>query len=255
MAKIVTTYYRPKFSRLPKAFNGFTAAHISDLHNKNFGGALEKKIEEIKPDIIVITGDIIHINGDYAHALSAASGFSEIAPTYYVNGNHESVLSCYNEFAEKLRAAGVKILHNEIEYVERENDKIALVGMSDPTFFTAPSGGVKKDAFKRKIHELLSSIPSEVFRMVLSHRPELHEFYVSENIDLVFTGHAHGGQVRVPFFGALYAPNQGLFPRYTDGMKNVGERYTVISRGLGKSNPVPRIFNPPEVVVAVLKST
>ena len=253
--KIASTYYYPKFSRLPAAVDGFTVAHVSDLHNANLHGLLEKKVAEIKPDITVITGDIIHVDGDYAHSLTVATALAEISPTYYVSGNHESVLSCFKEFADKMRAVGVKILDSETEMLRRSDGEIALIGMSDPTFFTAPQGGVKKDAFKQRLDELLSEIPDGTFRMVLSHRPELHEFYASRNIDLTFTGHAHGGQVRFPLIGALYAPNQGLFPRYTDGMKRGGEqRYTVISRGLGKSNPVPRIFNPPELVTVILRA-
>ncbi len=252
--RIVSTYYYPKFSRLPASFDGFTVAHVSDLHNADFKGLLEKKVAEIKPDISVITGDIIHVDGDFAHSFSAVKELAKISPTYYVSGNHESVLTCFKSFSEKMRSVGVKILDNETETLRRGDDGIVLIGMSDPTFFTAPQGGVKKDAFKQKLDEILSGIPDETFRMVLSHRPELHEFYVSRNIDLTFTGHAHGGQVRCPLIGALYAPNQGLFPRYTDGMKSIGERYTVISRGLGKSNPVPRIFNPPELAVVTLRS-
>ena len=254
MTKIVTTYYYPKFSRLPESFDGFTVAHVSDLHNRNFNGLIGKKIAETKPDIIVITGDIIHVDNEYSHALKAAAQLVGIAPTYYVSGNHESVLSCYTDFTEKMRESGVIILDNEVEFLYRGDDEITLIGMSDPAFFTAPQGGVKKDAFKNKLDEILLGLGGDSFKLLLCHRPELHEFYISRKIDITFTGHAHGGQVRLPIIGAIYAPNQGLFPRYADGMKQSGECYTVISRGLGKSNPVPRIFNPPEIVIATFRT-
>lgn len=252
MSRIVTTFYRPEFSRLPDTFNGFRIAQVSDLHNRCFRGALGKSAAAAKPDVIVITGDMIHTDGDCVHALAAAAELVSVAPTYYVNGNHESVLACYGDFTEKLRETGIKILNSEVEYIVRGEEKIALIGMSDPTFFTAPEGGVKKDAFKQTLKDITQNLGENMFKVALSHRPELFPFYVSLGIDLTLTGHAHGGQVRFPFLGALYAPNQGLFPRYADGMKNSGEKYVVISRGLGKSNPVPRIFNAPELVCVTL---
>ena len=265
------------FSSLPSAFDGFRIAQISDLHNADFGGKIEQKVEKLKPDIIVITGDSIHKEGEYKNALSVTAHLSEIAPTYYVSGNHESILSCFFKFRDEMTEKGVVVLDNETTVLERSGESVILIGMSDPAFFrSSENSGEKhttlypdgrKDRFKQKLKEISEEITtqyskklseeattqySKTFRILLSHRPELYDFYISCDIDITLSGHAHGGQVRVPLIGALYAPNQGLFPRYTDGMKKSDGKYMIISRGLGKSSPMPRIFNPPEIVLVSL---
>ena len=265
MPRIKTTEYFPVFSDLPSAFDGSKIVQISDLHNADFCGKIEQKVERAKPDFIVITGDSIHKDGEYKEALSVTAHLCGIAPTYYVSGNHESVLSCYGEFCERMRESGAVVLNNEIVTLERNGEQITLIGMSDPAFFRLkendgekhttlyPDG--RKERFKQKFFELLGNIPtqnSKTFTVLLSHRPELYDFYISCGVDITFTGHAHGGQVRVPLIGAVYAPNQGLFPRYVGGMKRDGEKYMIISKGLGKSSFCPRIFNPPEIVTVTL---
>lgn len=252
MARLVTSVYTLDFSLLPESFDGFKIAQASDLHNdKGYGKTLER-IKNEKPDIIVITGDMIHKEADYCNSLEFARRASDTAPLYYVNGNHESVLTCYKEFIQKLKDIKVKVLENETVSLIRGGNEIALIGISDPTFFKPPDGGVKKDAFRTELKKLAEENKGK-FKVLLSHRPELMRDYFSNKIDLTLTGHAHGGQVRIPVIGPVYAPNQRFFPPLTQGVHFDKELYMVISRGLGKSNFVPRIFNPPEIVVSVLR--
>lgn len=292
MSKLLTTVYSLEFTKLPKAFDGYTVVQISDLHNQDYQGMLEKRVAEEKPDIIVITGDIIHIEDGVKSALDFIKAALKLAPVYYVNGNHEKVLTCYPKFADIIAGMGVRILNNEVEILEKNGESALLIGMDDPTFFTIPNsveeiivsqsqrkfdrdnrredksfsksksrvsreeksmkGKAKKQEFKLKLFELCAPYKDE-FKIVLSHRPEIMQFYFDVGADVTFTGHAHGGQVRLPFIGAVYAPNQGIFPKLTQGVHFAGEQYMVISRGLGKSNFMPRFRCNPEIIVAKLK--
>ncbi len=250
--KMVTTEYKIDSPKVPQSFDGFTIAHISDLHNREFGNELIERVAGIRSDIIVITGDMIHRENETAAAEKFALGAVQIAPVYYVTGNHERVLSCYPAFADKLKDMGVNVLDNRFIVLKRGNDKIAILGLDDPTFF--PHG---KTDFTTELNALHTEIEESGtdFTVLLSHRPEMFPRYVAAGIDLSLCGHAHGGHVRLPFIGAFYAPSQGLFPKYTEGKHEHGGRYMVISKGLGKSSWVPRIFNPPELAVEILASS
>lgn len=248
--KMITTKYEIFSERLPDEFDGLTIAHVSDLHNCDMGTVLISALAEIGPDIIAITGDMIHIEGQSAAAEKFAMGAVQIAPTYYVPGNHEQVLACYGEFKDFLRDTGVHVLENTYETVTRGEKKIALLGMNDPTFFAG-----KKPEFVAKLTRTCAEIEDAGinYTVLLSHRPELFEQYVAAGIDLSLCGHTHGGHVRVPLIGAIYAPGQGLFPKYSDGRYESDGKCMIISKGLGKSSWVPRIFNPPELVVEKLR--
>lgn len=240
------TQYKIKSSVVPRLFDGFTIAHVSDLHNREFGHELIDAVAVVKPDIIAITGDMIHVENQSAAAEKFAMGAVQIAPVYYVPGNHERVLTCYGEFRAFLKDIGVCVLENEYREIVRENQKIAVIGLCDPSFFQRG-----KTDFIVTLNRLCAMTEEEgpTYKILLSHRPELFERYVSAGIDLSLCGHTHGGHVRIPFLGAVYAPNQGLFPKYSDGKFVRDERYMIISKGLGKSSWVPRIFNPPELCV------
>ena len=248
---MITTRDDIEFDALPKAFDGFAIAHISDLHNRDFGCELIKKTEENKPDIIVITGDMIHIEKQTAAAEKFAMGAVQLAPVYYVPGNHEKVLKCYPEFIEFLRGTGVRVLENEYAEIERGDEKIALLGMNDPAFFEKGKTDFLIELNNRKAQIDESGIG---FTVLLSHRPELFPRYAEAKIDLSLCGHTHGGHVRLPLIGAFYAPNQGLFPKYADGKFAKNGKVMIISKGLGKSSWVPRFCNPPELTIEVLHS-
>lgn len=254
--------------KIPICFSGYKICQISDLHNRNFKGELLNKIDEIKPNIIVITGDIIDRENKTIAALSFCEGAIKLAPVYYVNGNHESVLKCFAEFKKKLITLGVNIMENtstelfcddlnnknavaEQKAYELQNStdaqKVVLLGMSDPRFFAKCKQGYKQELAKQ-----MQIIGKKNYTILITHRPEMFADYVSANVDLVFAGHAHGGQVRLPIIGALYAPNQGFFPKLVKGAHKKNNTTMVISRGLGKSTIIPRIFNQPELIIATL---
>lgn len=247
--KMLTSRFEIKSLRLPSAFDGFTIAHVSDLHNREFGNLLTDEIAAQNPDCIVITGDMIHRENQIAAAIRFAEKAVRLAPTYYVTGNHERVLRCYDAFAEKMRALGVHILANSYATVRRGEDKIAFLGMHDPTFFERG-----KIDFVTELSGIFAHMQAEgiLYTILLSHRPELFERYVATGIDLSLCGHAHGGHVRFPFIGAVYAPGQGLFPKYTEGIYRKDGKCMVVSKGLGKSSWVPRVLNPPELAVEIL---
>lgn len=240
--------------RIPAAFSGFRIAQVSDLHNAEFGEnnvRLLELLSESRPDIIVITGDLVDSgHTDIDIAISFVEEAARIAPVYYVTGNHEARLSQYDRLRNGLEAAGVSMLEDRAE-LERDGEKITLVGLSDPDFT------VRSDIFgevpamvSTKLESLADTESS--YTILLSHRPELFESYASSGIDLVLSGHAHGGQFRLPFIGGLVAPNQGLFPKYDAGLYTESSTQMVVSRGIGNSIIPVRFNNRPEIIMVEL---
>ena len=250
MKKLSISKYEPEFKTLPPEFDGFTAGHISDLHNANFGSAIESQLSKIKPDIIVLTGDIISFESRYANAVTLAENCAKIAPTFFVNGNHEGRFRKYSAYTDRLKEAGVIILENQTYKLTRGQSSVTLIGINDPKFFS----GKKKNEFKKKLKDICLSVNGE-FSVLLTHRPEFFEFYAECGIMLTFSGHAHGGQIRLPKIGPLYAPGQGFFPKYSSGLCQIGDSYMAVSRGLGHTfRTPPRIFNKRELVFVTLKN-
>lgn len=211
-----------KDSNIPKNFDNFKILQISDFHNKEFGKNQENitnKIKEISPDIIVITGDLItSYDTNVEVSLDLINSIVKCCPVYYVAGNHESrILNEYNLLKERMKLAGVKILENEYVQITKDNEKINIIGVKDPSFEISDYlGYTEEQIMSKNINDLTSKVQG--YTILLSHRPELFETYFKYNINLVFSGHAHGGQMRIPFIGGIVAPNQGLFPKYTSGL-------------------------------------
>lgn len=245
-----------KSEKIPSGFSGFRIAQISDLHNAEFGKENEKllsMLKECEPDIILITGDLIDSRRmDIETGISLAKKAVLIAPTYYVTGNHEARIEEYEELITGLENVGICILDNESVIVKNSGDRIAVAGMKDPSFVTDYLFGDSKIVAKNVLTELISN--KDIYTVLLSHRPELFETYVESNVDLVFCGHAHGGQFRFPFVGGLVAPNQGLFPKYDAGVYSKEGTYMIVSRGIGNSILPFRINNRPEIVLVELQS-
>jgi len=253
---ITTTLIDYSNAKIPEEFNGFRIVHISDLHNKQFGQNQEpllKKIHAVSPDIIVVTGDMIDRRKyDLDNAMVFINGAMKIAPVYYVSGNHEAWSGDYKNICEKLLSSGVQILDDTKAKLFKGKGKIEILGLSDPDFLTSSyMDGTNSSKLKEHLERLSDDA---VFQILLCHRPELFDIYVSENIDLIFSGHAHGGQVRIPFIGALVAPDQGLLPKYTSGAYTKNQSTMIVSRGLGNSIIPIRIFNRPEIIVVTLRS-
>ena len=239
---------------LPDAFDGYRIAHVSDLHNAEFGDRNQRLLEmlrEAEPDMIAITGDLIDSRKtNIAVALAFAEEAVKFAPCYYVSGNHEARVSEYQDLKTGLEAAGVTVLDDAQVKIEVSGESITVIGVNDPSFHAdyLTSAAAVMD---RKLSELSSEDAG--FAILLSHRPELFDTYVAHDMDLILTGHAHGGQFRLPLIGGLIAPNQGLFPKYNDGLYSEGNTNMIVSRGLGNSIIPFRFNNRPEVVLIELK--
>lgn len=240
---------------LPKAFDGFVIAQISDLHNKRFGAKQKRILQKLKdanPDLIVVTGDVLdHRRYDFAPVMELMLGAKELAPVIYVPGNHEESSGRYLEIKEAFLRAGVTVLNDASYTLSRGDDTVTVLGVLDPAFSKRRQTHKTDASDMRRF--LNTQYEEDDFTILLSHRAELVKLYSEVGVDLVFAGHAHGGQIRLPFIGGLYAPGQGVFPKYTSGRHDAGDTTMYVSRGLGNSVFPLRIFNRPELVVVTLK--
>ena len=247
--------YKILSDKIPEAFSGFWIAQVADLHNAEFGEDNEMLIEllfQTDPDMIVITGDLIDSRQtDIEIALDFAGKAVQIAPVYYVTGNHEARIPEYAELKMGLTEAGVTVLENQKVQITKDGESITLLGIQDPSFRTDYLFGDAESVSRQAITSLQNE--SNSFTVLLSHRPELFDLYVDTGVDLVFSGHAHGGQFRLPLLGGLVAPNQGFFPKYDAGQFIEENTTMIVSRGVGNSIIPLRLNNPPEVVVVELK--
>ena len=242
--------------RIPQSFDGFRIAQVSDLHNKDFGegyGQLLTLLSKINPDIIVVTGDLIDSRQtDLDVALEFAWQAGKIARVYYVSGNHEARIPEYEDLKIGLVKAGVVILENQKVELTRDGESITLMGINDPSFQEDYLFGDSESVARQAIENLQNE--SDGYTILLSHRPELFDLYVESEMDLVFSGHAHGGQFRLPFIGGLVAPNQGFFPKYDAGQFTEANTTMIVSRGVGNSIIPVRFHNRPEIVLVNLNT-
>ena len=239
-----TTNYTYEAEQLGADLEGYRIVQISDLHNAKFGKnnkRLIDKIRECDPDMIVLTGDLVDSNHTNVNrAVQFVNEIVKICPVYYVTGNHEYWLetSEYDELMTGLTGAGVVILDDQAVEISRGNAKFRLVGLDDRSLSDGTLG-------------ILLNDESE-FTVVLAHEPQYLARYASTGVDLVLSGHAHGGQFRLPFVGGIVAPDQGFFPEYTAGEYYMGSTEMIVSRGLGNSVIPVRLFNYPEIVCVEL---
>jgi len=251
MKKLSISRFYPKYAALTPQLYGYKIAHISDLHNANLGGQIENAIAQDIPNIIVLTGDIISFESRYANAISLITNLLKLAPVFYVNGNHEGRFKGYDTWHNRLADMGVICLRNQVRMIEHNNASLAIIGMDDPKFFDSDTVS-RRDKFRSTLSGLALPLDG-TFRVLLSHRPSYFDFYASLGIELTFSGHVHGGQIRIPKIGALYAPGHGLLPKNVDGLNRIDDSYMAVSRGLSQTfRTPPRIFNPPELVFCTL---
>lgn len=246
---IVVSEHVYESERVPSSFDGMRIVQVSDLHDALFGKeqeALVQKVKAAKPDAIFLTGDLVDSNRyNLEQSLQAVRQFVELADVYYVLGNHEVATNKVNEIYEVLSSLGVHVMADESTVLERNGERLAIIGIEDPLM------GKSTDEM---LEIATASVPQDMFKLLLAHRPEMFDEYVAKSIDLVFSGHAHGGQIRIPGIGGLFAPGQGLLPTYTVGIYEKNKTSMVVSRGLGNSSVPYRIFNLPEIVVVQLKA-
>ena len=248
--------YTISSSKLPQSFDGYRIAHVSDLHNTEMGKDNEKLLAMLRdadPDMIAITGDLIDSrNTDIEVALKFVREAVKIAPCYYVTGNHEARVNEYGELKAGMETAGVTVLEDVRTEISMEGATITLIGVNDPSYQTDYLFGDSETVLNTKLEELHTE--DGEFTVLLSHRPELFDAYTDHGIDLVLSGHAHGGQFRLPFIGGLVAPNQGFFPEYDAGIYTEGNTNMLVSRGIGNSILPFRINNRPEVILIELQA-
>ena len=245
--------------KIPAAFDRFVLCQVSDVHNEARGegnAALLRALREAAPDLICITGDFLDSRRtDLDFALELAGQLAEIAPAVYVTGNHEARLKDLSALEAGLAARGVRVLRDDWTPLARGGEEIALLGLDDPGFAAGEDWTLAEglDQTQARLSALLAQA-GDRFSLVLSHRPELLPAHAEAGADLVLSGHAHGGQVRLPGIGGLFAPGQGILPRLTSGVYARGETRLVVSRGLGNSAFPLRVFNPPEIVTVTLRA-
>lgn len=247
--QLVVSQYEIVDDEVPEAFQDYVILQISDLHNKSFGSKQERLIKQINiiaPDILVITGDAVDARRfDPDPVYTLIEGLKDTVPVYYILGNHESDVPSLELYLSKFKDEGVIILRNETVLIDKSGELITLAGIDDPTF--QPTIELAKPLSSLNLR-------NDDFTVLLSHRPEYFETYAAFPVDLVLSGHAHGGQIRLPWIGGVIAPHQGFFPELTEGVHQKHQTQLIISRGLGNSLFPQRVFNRPELVVITLKT-
>lgn len=243
--------YTVSSSKLPKDFN-LKIAQISDFHNCKLGKEALEQLKKSSPDIIVITGDLIDSRKTKPDiALDFIKEVIQIAPCYYVSGNHEArIKSEYENFKSQMLECGVIVLENEATIIKVNETEINLIGLADPRFsYDSDSKGKACEEISKSLKPLLNE---KMYNLVLCHRPEAFGEYAKNGVDLALTGHAHGGQIIVFGIGAV-APNQGIFPKYIKGIYEKDGAKMIVSRGIGNSLFPFRLNNRPEIVEINLK--
>lgn len=243
---IVTTEYIYSSPKADPDLDGFTIVQISDLHNATFGNGNKTLIDKVKalsPDIVVITGDLNYSSHtNISSALQVINAISKEIPVYYVTGNHEYYIDTESrsELIKSVIEAGAILLNNEGVQISKGKGSFLLAGLDDNNLSDDTLAG------------LLNG--NDEMSVVLAHEPQNIKNYAQSGADLVLSGHAHGGQIRLPFIGAVIAPDQGFFPKYTSGVHTLDNTQMIISRGLGSSVIPIRLFNYPEIVCVKIKT-
>lgn len=235
-----------------KLKTNFRIALISDQHNKQFGkndSKLVQRIAEQKPDIIAVDGDMVtddFINDNVMKNL--LKQLTKIAPTYCCLGNHERNIATQIDFKADIESCGAILLDNESAEIKKSGESILIGGLSDFPFYDFNEG---IDDVPEKIfwNDFCGKIKNQ-YSILLHHQPEyIYDMISNSPVDLVLCGHTHGGLIRIPFIGGLFAPNQGFFPKYDKGEFDINHTKMIITSGLGNSNILPRINNCPEICI------
>lgn len=249
-ANLQVSRYEAASEKLPESFDGFTIVQLSDLHGAQFGSdgtALAEKVRELEPDMIALTGDFVTDEGDLDAVRQLVSELSEICPVYFVSGNHEFGSGLAQKVRQIMTDAGVKYLSNEFVSIDRGEDSIILGGVEDPLAY---ADMIDPPELARRMNEA----DPAAFKVLLGHRNYWMEEYPDLPVDLILSGHAHGGLVRIPGVGGVIGTDRSLFPDYDAGEYDNGAYTLIVSHGLGNSVPVPRLLNRPEIVVVTLRT-
>ena len=240
--------------KIPKGFDNYKILQISDLHSKNFGRHNKKLldiIDALSPNIIVVTGDIYYSYKDkIKHSLALLKKLAKKYPVYFVTGNHEQRDKNWKMHKLNLKTYGVNIIDEKTVRLKFNSAQIQLAGLKDPSFYHYQH---RYKIFPKKIKTLYVKLDKNLFNVLLSHRPDKMEHYAQSGFDLVLSGHAHGGQIRL-FNKGLIAPSEGFFPKFTSGLYKQNQTSMIVSRGLGRTIFFTRLFNKPELILVKLKN-
>ncbi len=253
MQNLKVTNLRIKSEKINNS-GSISIVQLSDLHKKSFGTDninLINAVKSLKPDLIFITGDMVSRDilnlSDFQHLISE---LLKICPVYYCIGNHEKDIEkinpkLYNQLISFLSASHIHILDNKTEKININNIKINISGI------TLPPECYKNNEKYKNLHKLTAGEISDIigtcddsFNILLAHNPVFFDAYAEYGADLIFSGHIHGGCVRLPFLGGILSPERKFFPKYTSGIYKKNNSSMIVSRGLGKF----RVFNPPEII-------
>lgn len=253
------SHYIIKSKKLPSKFDGLRIAHLSDLHNEVYGernACLLSLIDEQKPDIVLITGDMIsHDQHNMHEYIDLCRNLAKKYVVYYVNGNHElsDLTKCeFKTVAVMLKQAGVICLDNKITTLVCEEQSIALAGLCyDMEYYKGVRGNRRAHSVftKKKMTDYLGNAPKDEYTILLAHNPLDFDVYAEWGADLSLGGHIHGGLIRLPIVKGILSPEMKFMPKYKEGVYDKNGKKLVVSRGLGSV----RIFNRAELVTVELK--
>lgn len=261
---ILVSKYTITSAKIPLSFNNFKIVQLSDLHSASFGNdnqVLIKKIISLKPNIIVMTGDMVNSEDkNFDVFLHLAKSVSQKYRTYYVIGNHEQNLkdSKLTFLTNQLASMGIKVLNNTKIELSNDNEKINLYGMwFNLKYYKDVSNSNTKNIYfdETKMQKITGNCDSKRFNILLTHDPLYFETYNEWGADLTLSGHIHGGIIRIPFIGGLLSPERKFFPKYSAGEYHMNSHTMIVNRGLGNGNFGIRIFDNPDISVITLKSS
>lgn len=242
---IEVTQYRVQSEKIPAAFEGFRIVQISDFHGADFGTELADRVRAENPDLIAVTGDILTSSEELPQVKKLLSSLQGIAPVYFVSGNHDFGSKAIDSLCSLFEEYGVKYMKNEFLPIERQGERIILAGVDDPNSWTdIPSPEAVADSLRLEY--------PGAYAVLLGHRNYWATSFPELPVDLILCGHAHGGLIRLPGVGGLLSTDRRFFPDYDGGLYDCGGYELIVSRGLGNSVPIPRLFNRPELVCITL---
>ena len=246
--RLVTDTFSIMDPDLPEEFDGFRVVQLSDLHEREFGennARLVAAVAAEEPDLIALTGDFIDDPEDIEITLTLAEQLMELAPVYFISGNHDWASGAMETLRDLLEEIGITVLDNKWELLERDGATIALCGVEDPN-------GYADSDKPNEVVQAVKTAYGDRYTLMLAHRNYWLETYPDLDVNLILCGHGHGGIVRLPGIGGLFGSNETLFPEYSAGLYEGRTYQMLVSRGLGGGMKIPRLFNNPELVSITL---
>lgn len=263
--KVIAREYVIENSKIPKAFDGYVIAMLSDLHDNPVADKIMKLIDDISPDIIICAGDMPVSNVKYMNRQYIAEELmTAVAGKYrvlYANGNHETKIRIreykfgeyYKEYTEKLMKAGVEFINNSKCVLEKNGEHIVVTGYeSDLSYYKKATNQILP---VETLESLTGVSNKEEYNILVAHNPVYFSTYEKAGYDLVFSGHIHGGIIRLPIIGGICSPQIKFFPKYDRGRFEINNSTMILGAGLGTHTIPLRFNNPPEIVVAKLKKS